>query len=113
METRAKLSEANKGENNPQHGKARTKEHCKKLSEALKGEKNPFWGKTHKKETLNTLHEQRVHKGKGYHYCKQKGKFVARIHINGKQKFIGLYKTEEEAMMAFREALQNLKENKL
>jgi hypothetical protein len=36
-ETRQKISEANKGEKNPQYGKTHTKEHCKKISEANKG----------------------------------------------------------------------------
>ena len=38
-ETRKKLSEANKGKNNPNYGKKFSEEHRKKISEALKGKK--------------------------------------------------------------------------
>ena len=54
-ETRRKLSEANKGEKNPNFGKTRSEETRRKLSEANTG-------KTHSEETRRKLSE--AHKGK-------------------------------------------------
>jgi len=50
-ETRAKLSAANKGENNPHYGKNRSPETRAKLSVAKKGENNPNYGKSPSPET--------------------------------------------------------------
>ena len=48
-ESKQKMSEAMKGENNPMYGKHLTEEHKSKLSEAMKGkycgEKHPMWGR--------------------------------------------------------------------
>ena len=44
-ETRRKLSESKKAENNPMYGKPFSLEHRRKLSEALKGQNNPMYGK--------------------------------------------------------------------
>ena len=64
-ETRRKMSEAQKGENNPNYGKRQSEEHKRKISEgnknpseekrkkmsvALRGENNPMYNKTHSKE---------------------------------------------------------------
>jgi len=74
-----KISEAKKGENNPNWGKTPSEEtkillseknklwwsnpeNRKKLSESTKGEKNPFWGKTHSEESKRKNSES--HKGK-------------------------------------------------
>ena len=67
-ETRKKISESNKGkhtgENNPMFGKHPSEETRKKLSEARKGEKHPMFGKHHSEETRNKMSEAK------------KGKFV-------------------------------------
>ena len=49
-ETRKRLSEALKGENNPMFGKKHSKEAIKKISDSLKGENNNMFGKTHSEE---------------------------------------------------------------
>ena len=56
-ETRKKISETLKGENNPNYGKTLSKETRKKISEALKGENNPMLGKKHSKETRKKISE--------------------------------------------------------
>jgi hypothetical protein len=56
-ETKRKLSEANKGENNPLYGKSRSEETKRKLSEANKGENNPLYGKTLSPEHRRKLSE--------------------------------------------------------
>jgi hypothetical protein len=44
-ETRKKLSEANKGKNNPNYGKSFSEEHRRKISESMKGKNNHMYGK--------------------------------------------------------------------
>nr|DAQ81383.1 MAG TPA: intron associated endonuclease [Caudoviricetes sp.] len=61
-ETRKKLSEANKGANNPQYGKHPSAETLRKLSEATKGVNNPHYGKHHSHEARRKMSEAR--KGK-------------------------------------------------
>ena len=64
-ESKAKMAEARKGENNPNWGKPKSEETKRKLSEAMKGENNPMygmsgekspmWGKTHSEETKQKM----------------------------------------------------------
>ena len=61
-EARKKISEANKGENNPRFGKPSTfkgKHHSsetrKKMSESRKGKNHPFFGKHHSEKTRRKL----------------------------------------------------------
>ena len=61
-ETRKKMSEANKGENNPRFGKPsafKGKHHSaetrKKMSESRKGKNHPFFGKHHSEKTRRKL----------------------------------------------------------
>ena len=56
-ETRKKISESQKGENNPMYGKKHSEESRKKISEALKGENHPMYGKTHSEETKKKMSE--------------------------------------------------------
>ena len=43
-------------------------------------------------------------KAKGYYWYKQRQKWMARIKLNGKQKFLGLFVLEEDARTAYLEA---------
>ena len=61
-ETRAKLSAANSGENNPFFSKQFSDEHKKKLSAAKTGENNPFFGKQHSDETKKKMRNSRIGK---------------------------------------------------
>ena len=60
-ETRRKMSESKRGENNPFYGRHFSEESKKKLSDALKGkmigENNPFYGQKHTEETKQKLSE--------------------------------------------------------
>jgi hypothetical protein len=58
-ETRLKISDKIKGENNPNYGKNLSEEVKRKLSETRKGENNPFYGKKHSKETRKRFSEMR------------------------------------------------------
>ena len=71
-ETRKKMSEANKGENNPMFGKPSTfkgKHHSaetrKKMSEARKGKNHPFFGKHHSEKTRRKM--SKAHIGKHWY----------------------------------------------
>ena len=56
-ESRRKMSEGKKGENNHQYGKTRSEETRKKISEGMKGENNHQYGKTHSEETRKKMSE--------------------------------------------------------
>ena len=58
-ETKHKLSEAMRGEKNPNYGKQHTEEHKRKLSETMKGEKNPNYGKQMSEEQKHKISEAR------------------------------------------------------
>jgi hypothetical protein len=64
-ETRKKMSEVKKGENNPNYGKTASEETRKKLSEARKGEKNHNYGKIFSEEHRRKLSEAK--KGENHH----------------------------------------------
>ena len=61
-ETRKKMSEMKKCENNPMYGKHHSAESIQKISEAMKGENHPMYGKHHSKEAIKKNSE--AHKGK-------------------------------------------------
>jgi group I intron endonuclease len=61
-EHKRNISEAKKGERNPQYGKPLSEEHKRKISEALKGERNPQYGKPLSEEHKRKLLE--AHQGK-------------------------------------------------
>ena len=56
-ETRKKMSEVKKGENNPNYGKIFSEEHKRKISEAIKGENHHNYGKTLSEETRRKIGE--------------------------------------------------------
>ena len=60
--TRKKLSEANKGKNNPNYGKSLSEETKRKMSEVHKGKNNPNYGKSLSEETRRKMSE--AQKGK-------------------------------------------------
>ena len=71
-ETRKKISEANKGENNPRFGKPSTfkgKHHSaetrNKMSESRKGKNHPFFGKHHSEKTRRKM--SKTHIGKHWY----------------------------------------------
>ena len=71
-ESRNKISEANKGENNPRFGKPSTfkgKHHSaetrKKMSELMKGKNHPFFGKHHSEKTRRKM--SKAHIGKHWY----------------------------------------------
>ena len=71
-ESRKKMSEAKKGENNPRfgkpawnNGKHHSAESLKKMSEVKKGDKNPFFGKHHSAESCKKMSE--AHRGKHWY----------------------------------------------
>lgn len=72
-ETRAKLSEANKGEKAPWYGKHLTEETKRKLSESHKGKCKYWEGKTRDSETIRKMSESR------------KGKTIGATHVQSKQ----------------------------
>ena len=80
-ESRKKMSEAQKGKNNPMYGKRHSEKAKKKMSESKKGENHPMYGKTFSESTrkkiseslsknLNTTGFYRVYKKK-QNNCKQ------------------------------------------
>ena len=93
-ESKRKISEALKGENNPNYGKTLSKETRKKISEALKGENNPMLGKKHSKETRKKISEAqnttgfyRVYKQKN-NRCKQGFTWCYQYCLDSKHKSI-------------------------
>lgn len=56
-EIRKKISEANKGENNPMYGKHHSEKTKKKISEANSGENSSVWGKHRSEETKRKMSE--------------------------------------------------------
>ena len=56
-ETRKKISEKMKGENNPMYNKNFSEEHRRRLSEASKGENHRMYGKHHTEETRKKISE--------------------------------------------------------
>lgn len=57
LETRRKMSEARKGERNPNYGKPLSEATRRKLSEALSGERSPNYGKHHSAEWRRKIGE--------------------------------------------------------
>ena len=58
-ESRRKMSEAKRGDNNPNFGKHLSEEHRQKIAEAHKGENNPFFGKHHTEESRKKMSKTR------------------------------------------------------
>jgi hypothetical protein len=98
-ETRKKLSISRKGEKNYAYGKIRSDEHKQKISKAHKG-------KTHSDETKKKISD--IHRNKegvkGYYFNKARNKYMARINVGGKNIYIGLFNTPEEAELAYKQA---------
>lgn len=59
---------------------------------------------------VNSRNTERIIKAKGYWWAKHANMWIASIKINYKHKFLGYYKTEEEAHQAYKNALNKLVE---
>lgn len=57
---------------------------------------------------VNVRNTERVSKAKGYWWAKHANMWIANIKINYKHKFLGYYKTEQEAHNAYKKALNEL-----
>jgi len=64
-ETKKKIGDANRGENNYWYGKTFSDEHKRKIGDAVSGEKNGFYGKTHRKETIEIIAKKNSEYKKG------------------------------------------------
>lgn len=71
-ETRKKMSEVNKGKNNPMFGQRHSEETKQKMSESKKGERNPLYGKNRSEEVRKKIAEAL----KGKHWKLVDGKRV-------------------------------------
>ena len=71
-----KLSEAKRGENNPNFGKHHSEEHRQKISEALSGEHHPLFGKHLSEEHRKKLSEA----NKGKHISEETRKKLSEAH---------------------------------
>lgn len=133
-ESRKKMSENNKGENNPMYEKKHSEETRKKMSESKKGENNSMYGKTHSEKTkkkiseslsknLNTTGFYRVYKQKNSRY-KQGFRWIYQYFDNNKCKRISstdLKKLEQKVLLNNLEwkiineenAKQSLREDKI
>ena len=56
-------------------------------------------------QSNNVINSDRWENYKGYYFHKQKGKWITRIQVEGKQKYLGTFNTEKEARTAYLTAL--------
>ena len=108
-ETKKKISEALKGEKNPNYGKTFSAETRKKLREARKGKHlgkdNSFYGKHHTEETRKKLSEVR----KGKHLGKENS-FYGKTHSEETKKKIGeINKIKMKGMRFFNNGKVNIR----
>ena len=103
-ETKQKMSEAMKGENNPMYGKHLTEEHKSKLSEAKKGEKNPMYRKHLTEEHKSKLSEAKKGENNPMYgkHCDDKTKDKLRLWHN---KAVVQYTKEGEFVAEYESAL--------
>jgi group I intron endonuclease len=98
-ESRAKMSVAHLGQPSPHKGKPRPDEVRAKISATQKANPRHYeWGK----EQREKLHRTRCGCAIGAHPCK--GKYRARICINGVVKYLGSFPTADLASEAYRKA---------
>ena len=93
-ESKRKISEALKGENNPNYGKTLSKETRKKISETLKGENHQMYGKTHSEETKKKMSE--ALKGENNPMLGKKHSKEARKKISEAQNTTGFYRVYKQ-----------------
>ena len=90
-ETKEKLREANKGENNPNYGKHLSAEARRKNSEAHKGKNNPMFGKHHSEETKEKLSEAL----KGRTFSEETKEKMSEAHKGENHHMFGKHHSEE------------------
>jgi group I intron endonuclease len=123
-ETRKKMSENhadNSGKNNPMWGKPKSEETRAKISKSLvgrfSGENSPRYGKPHSEESKKKISENNARLSGEKHYSwgikkkdssskyfgvsKTKKNWVVQIRVNKAQKYVGEYKTEIGAAIAY------------
>ena len=93
-ESKRKISEALKGENNPNYGKTLSEETRKKISEAKKGKNHPMYGKTHSEEARKKMSESQ--KGENNPMYGKKHSKEARKKISEAQNATGFYRVYKQ-----------------
>lgn len=94
------IKAAKQGDKHPFFGKHLTSEHKEKLSVGKMGKNNPMFGKIVADEIrikISTNSPVASSGFRGVSYDKNAKKYQARIKLNGKWKYIGMYKTALEA----------------
>jgi group I intron endonuclease len=103
LETRRRVSEAGKG-------RIKSVATCEKLRQAMLGESHPHRGKTLPDETRQKMSKSKhaeppiAGRSKGVSFDKRTKTFQAKIYANGSHRFLGRYKTEMEAAVAYNDA---------
>lgn len=59
------------------------------------------------RENLSRSRKNKTSKYTGVHWSKEQGKFIANIHINGRQKHLGCFNSEIDAFSAYEKALSD------
>jgi len=85
-ETKRKLSESHMGYKMPDEQK-------RKIAESLK--------RTKMSNEYKSTYFERSKNTKGYSFDKTRNKFITRINLDGKQKFVGFFEKEEDARQAY------------
>lgn len=106
QETKDKIAASLRGRKSSKKGQKMSEDFRKKISDATKGRLSPRKGAKLSDETKrkisNTRRSNGKRSGKGTKYSK--GKWVAEISIEGKNKYLGRFNTEAEARSAWEEA---------
>lgn len=84
IQTRRKMSEAQRGENHPMYGKHHSKETKEKISHSIRGENHPNYGKSLSEETKKRIGESSKTR------CGEKSAWFGRHHTEETKKKISL-----------------------
>ena len=101
-EVKQRMSELNKGKNNPMYGKHLSEETRKKMSESLKGKNHPLYGKYHSEETKLKMSESMKGKnaGKnhplyGKHHSEETKRMMSELNKGKNNPMYGKHHSEE------------------